>query len=308
MPEIEFAASARQADAIERSGALAVSEALADRIAAGLAARAGAEPGPRRPLPDGRDVAPGCAAIVRLAAGARLTVAQVEGGTCVDVVAWGPEPGERLSPAHSRAVCGANPTVGAVLVSAPPYERPLLRVTADTAPGHDLLFPACSPGEFATVGCAPEPSCRALHDAVGAACGEDLAAVPDPLNLWFRSWTGPDGDLAWASTPSAAGDLVELEALADCRVGVNPCVSDVFGCSPFGAGSIRVAAGTADVDVLGTPLPAPSVAVRVDLPAALAGALADRAPLLGTTADALCRALVLEAALADLGDDQAGGR
>src|SRR6202022_2634212 len=39
------------------------------------------------------------------------------------------------------------------------------------------------------------------------------------------------GELEWASTPTRPRDHVELLALIDLLVIVNPCVDDVFGCS-----------------------------------------------------------------------------
>lgn len=310
MREAPITVGERQRDAIVRAGVLG--DGLAERLRAALAEWPDLRPGPPRPLPPtGADIRPGCAGVVRLAPGERLVIAQTTGCTCVDVVAWGADdPAERLSAAHSRPTCGASPTAGAVLVSGPPWERALLVIAEDTAPGHDLLFPACSPGEFAAIGSAPEPSCRALHELAATACGASPQSAPDPLNLWFRSWTDGDGALRWERTPTAPGDAVVLEAAAACRVAVNPCVSDVFGCSPFGAGSIRLAVeGRADaVEIIGAPAPPPSAVLRVALPDDLAAELAARAEPLGADAESLCRALLLRLAVDALGAPQAGGR
>jgi uncharacterized protein YcgI (DUF1989 family) len=101
-----------------------------------------------------------------------VRIEQIAGGQCVDVVAWSLEDGrERLSAARTRALAGCAPSLGDRLWSGPPYERPLLRVVADSAPGHDLLFPACSALEYAAAGCDPEPSCAAVQQAAAARYG-----------------------------------------------------------------------------------------------------------------------------------------
>lgn len=184
------------------------------------------------PAPQPGLVWPGAAAALELHRGDVVRIEQVAGGQCVDLVAWSlPDPRERLSAARTRAIAGISPGTGDELWSGPPYERPLLALIADSAPGHDLLFPACSAGEYAAVGCLPEPSCVAVQAAAAAAWGLEVADLPDPLNLWLRADVSPDGSLGWHSTPTVPGDHVELVAHASLLVIVNPCVDDVFGCS-----------------------------------------------------------------------------
>jgi uncharacterized protein len=177
-------------------------------------------------------VEPGAAAALELARGDVVRIEQLAGGQCVDVVAWSLDDArERLSAARTRAIAGVSPGLGDTLWSGPPYERPLLTIVADSAPGHDLLFPACSAREYAAAGCAPEPSCAGVQGGAAARYGLELSDLPDPLNLWLRAELQADGMLGWRSTESEAGDHVELLALAPLLVLVNPCVDDVFGCS-----------------------------------------------------------------------------
>jgi hypothetical protein len=192
-------------------------------------------------------VVPGAAGALELRRGDVVHVEQLVGGQCVDLVAWSLEDArERLSAARTRAVAGISPGIGDELWSGPPYERPLLVLVADSAPGHDLLFPACSAGEYAAAGCLPEPSCVGVIAASAAAWGLEPCDLPDPLNLWLRSGLAADGSLEWQSTPTVAGDHVELLALAPALVIVAPCVDDVFGCSGLEPRPIAVTSRPAD--------------------------------------------------------------
>ena len=207
---------------------------------------------PTRPvaLVDGL-VAPGSAAALELRRGDVVRVEQLVGGQCVDLVAWASDDArERLSASRTRSIAGVSPGLGDSLWSGPPYERPLLALIGDSAPGHDLVFPACSAREYAAVGCLPEPSCVGVQAAAAAAWGLDASDLPDPLNLWLRADLAEDGTLGWHSTATSPGDHVTLLALAPLLVVVNPCVDDVFGCSgleprPIAVSSRRASAAEA---------------------------------------------------------------
>ena len=187
-------------------------------------------------------IPPGSAAALELRCGEVVRIEQVAGGQCVDLVAWSlADARERLSAARTRAVAGISPGLGDLLWSVAPFERPLLAIVADSAPGHDLLFPACSPREYAAAGCQSEPSCVGVQTASAAAWGLEAADLPDPLNLWLRSNVAADGSLDWTSTATGPGDHVELLALVPTLVVINPCVDDIFGCSGLEPGPIRVA-------------------------------------------------------------------
>ena len=187
-------------------------------------------------------IAPGAAAALELGRGDVVRVEQVTGGQCVDLVAWSlADSRERFSASRTRAVAGVSPGLGDLLWSGPPFERPLLLIVADSAPGHDLLFPACSPAEYAGSACEAEPSCVGVQSATAAAWGLETSDLPDPFNLWLRSSVDADGALGWESTATVAGDHVELLALVPLLVVINPCVDDVFGCSGLEPGPIAVA-------------------------------------------------------------------
>lgn len=246
--------TSRQLSLIQRA---APGAHVADFVDAAFDAASAADSGERdptpSPLPDAaREVVPGGSAAIELQRGDVVRVEQLWGGACVDLIAWGlHDHGERFSAARTRTTCGVSPGLRDVLWSGPPAERPLAVMVADSAPGHDLLYPACSPREYARAGVDPDPSCHVVQAAAAAAYGIAPCDLPDPLNLWLRGSVTADGQLDWASTPTRPGDHVELLALVDLLVIVNPCVDDVFGCSGFVPRPIAVGAGPAS-DAVGS--------------------------------------------------------
>ncbi len=229
-------------------------ETLEEYVARASLAAVSAPPTPvavPAPVTDDRTVvAQGQAACAELRKGDRLRIEQATGGQCADVLAWGSaDRRERLSASVTRVREGISPTVGAILWSGWPSERPLLEITADTAPGHDLLHPACTPGEYARIGAPPEPACAQVQAEAAAACGIGDRDLPDPLNLWFRPTLDVNGHVGFASTPTRAGDHVELRALEDVLVIVNPCVDDVFGCSIVPGGALLVSCTPTDLPI-----------------------------------------------------------
>lgn len=264
------------------------------------------------------EVPVGSTGIARLERGDRLTIEQLAGNTCVDVVVWAAaDLDERFSATHTRALAGANPTIGTQLITAPPAERTLLTISEDSAPGHDLLFPACSSGEFAAIGCLGSPSCFELHTLAAHSVGASTAAIPDPLNLWFSSALMADGMLHWRQTPSAAGDYVTLDVNEPCFVATNPCVSDLFACSPYGPGAIHLqcdrikgggSAAVRNLWVEQLPTTEPRVEVPLVLPRQAAAQLERHARITQVSEAVVARTLLVAAAVAVLSAHYAGGR
>lgn len=216
-------------------------------------------------------VEPGVAASGVLRAGEVLRIEQVGGGQCADVVLWADDDrSERFSATLTRVREGACPTQGSVLWSGWPHERPLARIIADSAPGHDLMHPACTPGEYERVGAPGSPACVLVQEQAAAAWGIPRTALPDPLNLWFRPTLSDDGRVGWARTPTGRGDHLELLALVDVLAIVNPCVDDVFGCSNEPRGAILVSRTPAGepLRVTGAPVPVQELVIRLDPSAA----------------------------------------
>jgi uncharacterized protein len=203
---------------------------------------AGRPPSPRPP--DARldvEVAAGTGLGVVLAPGEVLRVEQTRGGQCADLeaFAWA-GPLRRFDAARTRAAHGLRVTTGAVLWSSPP-EVALLEITADSAGPHDLCYPACSEAEFlAATGVPGHGSCVEIQAAAQRAWGLAPSDAHDPLNLWLPTDADPDGRLRYWPAACRRGDFVELRALRDVLVVVNPCASDLFGASQWELGPIRV--------------------------------------------------------------------
>lgn len=192
-------------------------------------------------------LAPATGRAVELRAGDRLVVEQLVDGQCVDLTVRSTATGAHFSAARTRAEHGIHPSVGDVLWSEPP-EVPLLRIAADSAPGHDLCFPPCTPFEYERLtGISGHRGCHELlagatrrwfrHDARGECNGPTGL---DVLNLWLPTAVTPDGELRSWPVACRRGDAVEFEALTDVLVTLSACPDDLFGSSQYVPGPVRL--------------------------------------------------------------------
>ncbi len=186
-------------------------------------------------------VAAGTGAGAALAEGDLLRVEQVVDGQCADVNAFALRPPrQRFDAARTRSLHGLRVTTGAILWSSPP-EIPLLAIEGDSAGPHDLSFPACSAFEFEQLtGIPGHSNCTDIQREVQRHWGLDPREQHDPLNLWLPSDVTADGQLCYWPVACRRGDFVELRALTDVLVVVNPCASDLFGSSLYELGPVRV--------------------------------------------------------------------
>ena len=179
------------------------------------------------------EVAPGSGAALEVAAGERLRVALPDGAQVCDLIAFCLEdPQERFGSSVTRQREGAHPRVGTTLWSAPPWERPLLRLVADTvahqrtargAESHDLLFGRCSEAWRRLYYGSATPGCQENLAAAIAPHGLAPTDVHDPLNLFMRTGLGADGRLFFEDPDARAGDYVDLLAERPCLVAVSAC-------------------------------------------------------------------------------------
>ena len=171
-----------------------------------------------------------------VAKGATVSVIDVAGGQPGDLVVFDANDHRvRHAAARSRVENGSvRPTTGDVLWSGGPSPIPLMTITADTAPAHDLLYPPCC--RFALRkrfgvdrdGCmehllaALEPHGVALHD------------LPDPLNLFFHVNVTDAGQLSLGAHRSPPGAAITLRAETDCLIAVSTCSVPIEGRDPTG--------------------------------------------------------------------------
>ncbi|HEY2319981.1 MAG TPA: urea carboxylase-associated family protein [Solirubrobacteraceae bacterium] len=241
---------------------------------------------------------------VVLSRGDHLRIEQLGDGQGVDLRAYTPS-GVGFNAGRTRAAHGINPSAGATLWAATAPD-PLLTIVADSAPGHDLCFPACSELEYAEyAGIAGHLGCTELHRAASAAAG--LGAVPtaDVLNLWLPTAVSPGGRLRFWPAACRTGDFVTLRADADAVVTLSCCPDDLFGTSQYEPKPARVSVISAphrpdDASrAFGWPAGPPASALaRYELPVTLADedlAYVDQwvtRGWLGTDRAAVARALV----------------
>ncbi|MCR3740009.1 hypothetical protein BS35_002562 [Actinomadura glauciflava] len=167
---------------------------------------------------------------VRVAAGRRVRVVDVEGGQVGDLFAFAADdPREHLSAAHTRSVTSRLfPRVGEAFVT--DRRRPILTLEGDTSPGsHDMLIAACDPARYEGLGVPGHASCAGNLESALAEMGLSIATVPQPVNVFMRIPVEESGRLRWLAAESRAGDAVTFEAAMDCVVVVSACPQDLAG-------------------------------------------------------------------------------
>jgi uncharacterized protein YcgI (DUF1989 family) len=166
---------------------------------------------------------------VRVAAGQRFRVIDVEGGQVADTFAFrADDVSEYHSAEHTRAVVSRLfPRVGEHFVTN--HRRPILRLEEDTSPGiHDMLCAACDPERYTGLGVEGwHASCQENLRRAIADLGVADVEVPQPINLFMNIPVREDGELGWEPAPTSAGDAVTLRAEMDCFVVVSACPQDI---------------------------------------------------------------------------------
>lgn len=174
-------------------------------------------------------IEPGGGAAVRLTAGERLRIVNIEGGQVVDAWAVNPhDPGEYMSMEHTRvALRKLVPQVGDDLYSS--RRRPLLTLVEDTSPGiHDTLMAACDAERYRLLGVTGHHAncCENYANAL-APMGISTPIVPPPLNLFMNIPWQRDGALSFEPAPAAVGDYVTVKAIEDAVVVLSACPMDI---------------------------------------------------------------------------------
>jgi hypothetical protein len=168
---------------------------------------------------------------VDVSTGQRVAIVDVEGGQVGDFFAFNRDDvGEYLSASHTRAFNSRLfPRVGEAFLSS--RRRPMLRVLADTSPGHhDLLIAACDPARYLQLGVEGwHASCADNLFTALAARGLSVGHVPQPFNVFMRTPPEIDGTISWLPAETKAGDRFEMQAEQDLVVVLSACPSDLAG-------------------------------------------------------------------------------
>lgn len=173
---------------------------------------------------------------VRVSAGTRFRVVDLQGGQVVDLFAFNArDVSEYASAEHTRVEIGRLfPRPGEAFSTN--RRRPILRLEEDTSPGvHDMLCAACDPERYRNLGVEGwHASCRENLVQVMVELGHERIAVPQPINLFQNAEIGPDGVLDLRPAVSRPGDGVTFRAELDAIVVASACPQDVVEISRGG--------------------------------------------------------------------------
>lgn len=185
---------------------------------------------------------------IRVAAGERFRVIDLEGGQVVDLFAFSAtDVDEYASAAHTRvAIDRLFPRPGEAFVTN--LRRPILTLVEDRSPGvHDMLCAACDPARYRLLGVrGHHASCQENLERAMAGLGHPGVPTPQPINLFMDVRVLPDASLAWGPAPSRAGDHVVLRAEIDAIVVASACPQDLNRINhgdPTSVGIERIGAG-----------------------------------------------------------------
>ena len=180
---------------------------------------------------------------VRIDAGGRFRVVDVEGGQVVDLFAFSARDVEEYASAeHTRvAIDRLFPRPGQMFWTN--HRRPILRFEQDRSPGvHDMLCAACDSSRYAGLGVAGwHASCQENLRRVMRELGHPAVEVPQPINLFMNIPVRQDGSIGWEPALTAAGDSVTIRAERDCLVVLSACPQDIVAINNHAPGPLTLA-------------------------------------------------------------------
>jgi uncharacterized protein YcgI (DUF1989 family) len=195
----------------------------------------------RRELLDERILEPGTGKALEVLTGQLLCVEQIEGAQCVDFNAFNlHDYKEYMHAGRTRTLHGLNPGPGDVLWSAPPRERAMMLVLADTVHCNDVMFPRCSANLYESVyGLPVHTNCHDIQAEAQREYGLTPDDVHDSFNL-FMCTEFRDGRGFIKRQHSGPGDHVELLALMDVLAVPNVCGADIMRTSNFSIKPVKL--------------------------------------------------------------------
>jgi uncharacterized protein YcgI (DUF1989 family) len=179
---------------------------------------------------------------VRVPAGQRFRVIDVDGGQVADTFAFrADDVSEFHSAEHTRVhVNRLFPRPGEHFVTN--HRRPILLLEEDRTPGiHDMLCAACDPERYAGLGVEGwHASCRENLELAMADLGQSRIKIPQPINLFMNIPVNEQGELGWEPAPTRPGDFVALRAEMDCLVVVSACPQDIVSINGDGPSPVAI--------------------------------------------------------------------
>jgi uncharacterized protein YcgI (DUF1989 family) len=183
---------------------------------------------------------------VRVDAGDRIKIIDVEGGQVADTFAYTIDLSEYHSAEHTRVhVNRLFPRPGEHFVTN--QRRPILFFETDGSPGiHDMLCAACDPARYAGLGVDGwHASCQENVTRAMSELGYDGVNVPQPINLFMNTPViDADGTIGWFPSRTEPGDFVTLRAELDCVVCVSACPQDIVSINAGQPSAIELEIGS----------------------------------------------------------------
>ena len=179
---------------------------------------------------------------VRIAAGSRFRVIDIEGRQAVDLFVFcSDDVSEYASAEHTRVhVNRLFPRPGEHFITN--LRRPILLFEEDASPGiHDMLVAACDPARYRSLGVTGwHASCQENLQSAMAGFGFERADVPQPINLFTNIPVSPDGTLSWEPALTSPGDYVILRAETACYVVASACPQDIVAVNDRNPTSVAI--------------------------------------------------------------------
>ncbi|MDM0114977.1 urea carboxylase-associated family protein [Variovorax sp. J22R133] len=170
-----------------------------------------------------------------------IRIEQVEGGQCADFNCFNlHDYKEFMHVGRTRTLHGLNPGPGDFLWSAPPRERAMMYMLADTVRANDVMFPRCSANLYESAyGFHKHTNCHDIQSEAQREYGLTPDDVHDSFNLFMVTAIVGDRGRIERQT-SKAGDHVELLALMDVLAVPNVCGADIMRTSNFSLKPLKV--------------------------------------------------------------------
>ena len=184
---------------------------------------------------------PGTGKALEVPAGHVLRIEQIEGGQCVDFNCFNlHDYKEFMHTGRTRTVHGLLPTTGHFLWSAPPRERAMMYLLADTVRCNDVMFPRCSAYLYESAyGLPRHTNCHDIQAEAQREYGLTPDDVHDSFNLFMCTEVhGGRGHIK--RQHSRPGDHVDMLALIDVLAVPNVCGADIMRTSNFALKPVKL--------------------------------------------------------------------
>ena len=180
-------------------------------------------------------IEPGTGKALPVLHGQVLRIEQVGDGQCADFNAFNlHDYKEFYHCGRTRHMHGLFPSVGDMLWSAPPRDRPMFTIIADPVGTNDVNYPRCSAFLYEyQYGFDNHTNCHDILAEAQREYGLTPDDVHDSFNFWMHTGVNDEGKLYIKRLMAKKGDYVELIAQIDTLAVPNVCGADVFPTSNF---------------------------------------------------------------------------